>query len=188
MVRWLTICASAAHAWQHGVSLGRLRSQHVSAGIDACCDVFASTGVKMTNDPPKGLRANLLGSYLSDPVSHGFSIYIVMNAITWPCMHVSPGLVPGLHYIMLTNCLSSRSLLCMPCLPADQQAHGQAQNLTPNYAPHCLTCFAQVSDPEFFGGCARQAEFQKLLFGLCFFHAFVQVSQCRAWQRGAGKA
>jgi dynein heavy chain len=32
-----------------------------------------------------------------------------------------------------------------------------------------------ISNPDFFGGCAKDSAFRKMLFGLALFHSIVQV-------------
>lgn len=40
-------------------------------------------------------------------------------------------------------------------------------------------CSDPVSNPEFFEGCVKDAQFRRMLFGLAFFHSILQVSGAR---------
>lgn len=103
----------------------------------------------MTNEPPTGLRQNLLQSYLCDPISDA---------------EFFGGVEEGKEAVSHLSSLPTCVLLCALC----------DLRVFVKIIPVCIYLLGLFCDCSPLPTVTVMQVFEKLLFGLCFFHALVQ--------------
>ena len=75
-----------------------LMRKYLQVYVQYICDVV---GVKMTNEPPKGMKSNLLRSYLNDPISDAkyFDGCNKVSDCLFSCLSVCYLLLPSFYTV-----------------------------------------------------------------------------------------
>ncbi len=132
------------------------------------------SGVKVTLEPPKGMRANLTGTVPAARPSRSLPPSRAHRCSLGFSPHTSTHARTFLSLVAL--CAHSTQHQSMPCaamchtsLPTRAvrvaHRHGDAVRATGSY---------NALDEDWFESSSRPREFKKMVFGLCFFHATVR--------------
>jgi hypothetical protein len=116
------------------------------------------SGIKMSLEPPQGLKANML-----------------RQVSNYPCP--GPGPAPPTQHQPPTH----------PCYPAAAPApfSPPAVAPTPHIPVPCALQYGRFSE-QYLASCPKPAEWRSLLFGMCLFHAVVQVGESAGGVRARG--